>query len=182
MRTIFFETSNLYIQDGAMDEYEIEQTREFDIEAIALTQFEKADVRTSYYEHIKDADYKICGNVYRKSGCFAFMSLGDFNVVICSGAEDLNDGVFYTAVVRFEYDIWNCYHLEMDSTPDITQKGVIQSLKLDTSMPIRSEKYQNALTKDGVERKYDVSLQKTSCWADEEISNVICNYLVEVQI
>lgn len=182
MKTIFFETSNLYIQDGSMDEYEIGQTREFDIEAIALTQFEKTDMQTSYYEHIKDADYKICGSVYRKYSCFAFMSLGDLNVVICKGAEDLEEGVFYTAVVRFEYDIWNCYHLEMRSTPDIAQNGTVKSIKLDTSMPIRSEKYQNALTKDGVERKHNVNLQKTSCWADEEIGNGICNYLIEVQL
>lgn len=182
VKTLFFETDNIYIQDGSMGEYEVGQTREFDIEARALTQFEKADIQTSRYEHIKDADYKICGSIYRKSDCFAFMSLGDFNVVICRDAEELQEGVFYKAIVRFFYDIWNCYHLEIRSMPNITQKGVVQSIALDTSIPIKCEKYQNAQTKDGVERKYDISLQKTSCWMDEERSNVVCNYLIETLV
>jgi len=184
--TLFFTTSNLYIQDGVLPEYKVGNQTSFALEAYAQDGFVESLEETKRLAHIKDAAYTVTGLVCKKCyNIYAFMDLGAFKVFIEDPQNTLEEGKYYQGVVSLDYDIWNDYHLELwDSfcREKIEQKGIIKSITVDTSLFVPAEKNQNAKTKEGVEPKFDVSVQETDCWGDEEVyTNGIVTYLIEVE-
>ena len=199
-KTIFFETNNIYAQDGSVDEYELGKACSIHIQGRVINTFqevsldmttvvsplEKISVPTTpalSYIHLKDSQYTVVGYVYKKRGIYAFMDIGDFCIFLCKDAKNLEEGKFYIATVDFIYDIWDCYNVEMHDThdEDLELEGIIQSIFVDTSRYIQAED-KKVWTKENVDSKYDISLEKTACWDDEEYSNGSVDYLIEISI
>ncbi|WNZ00460.1 hypothetical protein SUSP_002877 (plasmid) [Sulfurospirillum sp. 'SP'] len=183
---LFFTTSNLYIQDGAIPEYKVGDKTSFALEAYAENGFEESVEENIRYLHIEDATYDIVGLVYKKCyDQYAFMDLGAFTVFIEDPQNILEVGKYYQGIVSLDYDIWNDYHLELRDSffrEDIEQKGIIKSITVDTSLYIPLDGNPRIRTKKGVEPKFTESIQKTDCWLDEEVyTNGSVTYLIEVE-
>lgn len=183
-KQIFFETDNIYAQDGSVDEYEIAKSCKVVIQGRPLNSFDIASPSSNpSYTHIEDSLYDIVGYVYETYEMYALMSIGDFNIVICNNAKSLKKGQYYTGKVDFVYDIWDCYHLEMYGNDyNINVEGTTKSITLDSSKYKPIEGTAQARTKKGIPSKYNISLEKTSCWEDEGYSNGPVNYLIELDI
>lgn len=184
--TLFFTTSNLYIQDGVLPEYKVGNQTSFALEAYAQKGFVESSEETMRLTHIKDATYDVVGRVCKKCyDRYAFMDLGILKVFIYDPKNTLEEGKYYVGVASLDYDIWNDYHLYLWNSfcrEKIEQKGIIKSITVDTSLFVPAEKNQNAITKEGVEPKFDVSIQETDCWGDEEVyTNGTVTYLIEVE-
>ena len=189
-KTIFFETNNIYAQDGSVDEYELGTACTIHIQGRVINKFKELFEKTSVpttpklsYTHLKDSQYDIVGYVYKKQDEYAFMDLGNFSIFLCKDAGSLEEGKFYTATVDFVYDIWDCYNLEMHDTHDnnLELEGTIQSIFIDTSRYVQLES-EKSWTKENVNSNYDVSLNKTACWDDEKYSNGSVNYLIGLEL
>lgn len=185
--TFFFTTSNLYIQDGVLPEYKVDNYTSFALEAYAQDSFVESAKETMRLTHIKDAMYAVTGLICKK--CYhryAFMDLGALKVFTEDPQNTLEEGKYYEGIVSLDYDIWNSYHIELwDSfcREKIEQKGIIKSITVDTSLYIPLNSNPEIQTKEGVEPKFNVSVQETDCWSDEEkYSNGSITYLIEVEL
>lgn len=183
-KRIFFETESIYAQDGDVGEYEVGKSREFALDGFPQESFKELEYGVESYKHVKDSTYEIVGRVYRTYNIFAFMNLGDFNIVICDGrkqrAKGLKEGALYSCVVDFVYDPWDCYHLEMRNRfhKPIGLSGEVKSILLDSSVYVVEAGPNQERAKDAVPRRFDIPLQKTSCWEDSSPGI----YLIEVEI
>ncbi|QNA70467.1 hypothetical protein [Sulfurospirillum diekertiae] len=183
--TLFFKTSNLYIQEGDLPEYFIGQKKEFALEALLSEIIGVSDEREFKCRHIKDYFYEIECCVYKKSNFYAFLDMGGFKLFMIDDDKVLEVGKYYKMMVKLNYNVWNDYHdiefQESSFYERIEFQGTVKSIAVDSSqfIPINNSK---GLTKKGVERKFDIKLEKTNCLEDEKYPNGPVCYLIEVQL
>lgn len=197
-KRILFKTSNLYAQDGIVDEYEIDKECRIAIQGFPIDVLQEVvtgeqsvasplgevsipDFPELGFIHLYDYTYDIVGYVYDKNNSTAFLDIGDFVIAVCDSNDVLEVEKTYTGQVKFIFDPWNCYGLWIDDTyqDTIEIKGIVKSITLDSSLYEKNEK--NEWVKDSSKSKYDVRLEKTSCWEDENHSNGPVNYLIEIE-
>lgn len=187
-KTLIYETSNLYIQDGCIPEFVVGQDTNFSVEAHLLDKIVPIETSKIQLHYIKDAIYEVVGFVYTKANGNAFIDFGMFKAFMTDN-EVLEIGKYFQATVKFDYDLWNYFNLYVDPRnegykyyEEIKQTGKIVSITVDTSLYI-PYKYPRSFTKEGVERKFDIKIDQTNCWDDESnYSNGSINYLIEVEL
>lgn len=198
-KRILFQTDNLYAQDGIVDEYEIGKDCRIAIQGMPIEALQEVvageesvntplgevsipDFPELGFTHLHGSTYDIVGYVYDKNNSTAFLDIGNFEIAVCDCNEVLEDGKTYTGQVEFIFDPWNCYGLWVDDTyrDTIEIKGIVKSITLDSSLFEKNEK--GVKVKDRSKAKYDVRLEKTSCWEDEDYSNGHVDYLIEIEV
>lgn len=198
IKRIYFQTDNLYAQDGIVDEYEIGKECRIPIQGFPIDVLQEViageqsvdsplggvlipDFPELGFTHLDGYIYDIVGYVYDKNNSTAFMDIGDFEIAVCDRNDLLEAEKTYTGQVKFIFDPWNCYGLWVDDTyqDTIEIKGIVKSITLDSSLYEKNEK--GEWVKDSSKSKYDVKLEKTSCWEDENYSNGPISYLIEIE-
>lgn len=134
------------------------------------------------FTHLHGYTYDVVGHVYAINNSTVFMELGGLDIVICDKEDILEIGKDYTGQLEFVYDPWNCYGLWVDDEYEgtIEFEGIVKSITLDSSLFEKNEK--GVKVKDSSKAKYDVKLEKTSRWEDENYSNGHVNYLIELEV
>lgn len=182
---LFFTTWNVFIQDANFGEWEVENTFKDNLTISIVNDFKSVAKLQTTLKHLYLNNYKISCYVYRIIDDIAFVSSCGLLFTIEIAEAELIEGHYYSFEGTVYHDIWNDFALSENETLDqycdeLDINGKIKSITVDTSKYIQVA--EREWSKVGVIPKYNVSIQKTSCWADEDYSNGSVYYLLEIDI
>jgi len=182
---LYFTTWNVYIQDGCFDEWEVGNTFKDNLTLSVVSDFKSVAKLETTLKHLSLNHYEISCYVYRVIDDIAFVASSGLLFTIEADGFELIEGHYYSFKGAIYHDIWNDFSLSEDETleqygDELDIGGTIKSIIVDTSKYIQIS--EREWSKIGVVPAYDVSIQKTSCWDDEEYSNGSVCYLLEIDI
>ena len=180
-----FTTWNVFIQDGNFDDFRVngEFTDNLSIGIKDNFTAIKTVSKTSLHQ-IKFNLYNMTCYVYKIEKGVIFVESSGLYFTIDTHDYLLQEGKYYSFIGEVYHDIWNWIgldeYLSIHYYDELKTNGVIQSIHLDTSKPIKldGQKYFSI----GIKPIYNISVDKTSAWEDEEYTNCSFNYLLDIEI
>lgn len=181
-----FSVFNCMMQDFGVN-FEVGKKHKDMFVISSQSEIKKSTKEETYLKHIKNDLYNVSCKVISILNGIVIINIDKCNfILLAQDDSSLKEGNYYTLKGEIYIDWW-CTFLDdnddkfFEILSNMTEvSGEIKNIKIDTSKYISTPK---AKTKEGVEKIYNIEVEKTDFWEDEDkYADGAFDYLMEIEI